>query len=83
MSLGKKSDMIVEMTITWADGDIQFINLKNSFALSGKDAWHTGLGVLCESAFEWSNLEVAGSIPTTGNNNKEYFYIFTLVPDHD
>ena len=42
------------------------------FIWTVKDTWRSGKGIWLEGAFEWNNLEVAGSIPITAKTNKEY-----------
>ena len=45
------------------------------FEYSDNSSYLYGWGIWLEGVSEWNHLEAAGSIPTTGKNNEEYFII--------
>ena len=69
----KTFNMIVKRITSWVDGNISFISCKNSSCIVLQGHIVQWIRCFVRKCSEWKNVEVTGSIPTTGKNNKEYW----------
>ena len=58
--------------ISWVDGDIKFITLKNSLRIAYRTHSATNIGIWLKSASKWNHLQVQSQLQA---NNKDYLLV--------